>query len=52
MASTSVKPTLENVEDGVEATELEPLRQDGQEGKESQMAEEQLVNDANSKQCF
>jgi len=52
MASTFVTPTLENVEDGVEARELEPLRQDGREGDESQIAEEQPLNDSNSKQCF
>ena len=52
MASTSVKPTLENVEDGVEAMELQPLTEDGQEGQESQTAEEQPLNETSSKQCF
>ena len=52
MASSSVKPTLENVEDGVEAMELQPLTEDGQEGQESQTAEEQPLNKTSSKQCF
>ena len=50
MAATSATPTLETVEDGVEALELQPLREDGRE--ESQMAEKQPSNDTHSKQCF
>ena len=52
MASTSFASTLETVEDGVEAIELQPLREDGREGQVSQTAEEQQLNHTKSKQCF
>ena len=56
MVSTFVTPTLENVEDGVEATESQPLTEDGREViemTEVRPAKNQYTQtDTTSKQCF